>query len=105
MSELFNIEKPPKTPRKSNREELKALKEKHHIYTHHCVDIGWMAISIPECVELLDGHDLNAEEKEDGMLLMIGYCRLIEEAGLLVDGEATEFAAVQKIAKRIEASK
>jgi hypothetical protein len=53
----------------------------------------WIAIHRPSALDLLKGYDLTEGEKTDVSLLMLGYCNLLERAGL-VHGGATEAEAV-----------
>lgn len=88
--------------RKRNREEVARLKLAHGIFTHKggCSGV-WMALSMPECAEALSGYDLTDEEKTDGVALMGGYCRLLDEAGLIEDDHKTELDAVKALVARL----
>lgn len=92
-------------PRASHRDEVKELKEKYGIQTHHCSDQGWMALSMPEAVELVGDYDLTKAEKTQLFDMMAGYCRLLEEAGIVADGCKTEYESCKQVADRIEAQK
>lgn len=90
------------TTRAKHRAEVAALKQKHGIFTH--LDRGggdWLALSLPECVAALDGYDLTEAERTDGAALLIGYCRLLDDAGLIEEGHETERAAVGAVVKRM----
>jgi hypothetical protein len=99
---LFDVPQDHLSKRQLRRAEIKALKEKHGIYTNYCAELGWLALSMPECVEKVKGYGLTEEEKTYGPELMAGYCRLLEDAGLLADGCASEYEAVKQIANRLE---
>lgn len=80
------------------RRQVKAWKEQYRLYTHKGPD-DWMSLSMNECCELLKGYSLTDAQKTDGAELMAGYCRLIDEAGLVHFGE-TEHEACQALVKR-----
>ena len=91
---------------KSNREiraeQVDAWKAEYGIQTHCCRGGGdWMAVSMPECIALLEGYGLTDAEKTSLPALMAGYCRLLDEAGVIEDGHATEFIACEKLTARI----
>lgn len=103
-TDLFPDRPHAKRSRASRKAETDALKEKHGIWTH-CMNYGerdWLAISIPASHEMLEGYDLTEEEKIDPVMLMAGYCRLIEECGLLSEGHKTEYEAVKALSERLE---
>jgi len=64
--------------------------------THHAphCDPEWLAIHRDSALELLDDYNLTDEQKNDAGALMAGYCRLIEEAGLVHYGN-TEQEAIE----------
>lgn len=66
------------------------------ILTHFSqhADPQWLAIHRPSALELLKGYDLTESEKDDIAALMLGYCNLLERAGLLHYG-ATEAEAIE----------
>lgn len=79
------------------------MKMVHGIYTHHEKGpAGWMALPMPQIVKMLeaDGHKLSDMEKTNGAHVMAGYCRLIDEAGLVEEGHRTEYEACRAIAER-----
>lgn len=92
------------TKRSMRRRELQSLKAKLGAFTHRCNEGGWMALSMKECVEKLKGYSLTEEEKTDGFHLMAGYCRLLDEDGLIADGYKTELEAVKALDERIAES-
>jgi hypothetical protein len=98
---LFDVPQDHLSKRQIRRAEIKALKEKHGIYTNYCEGLGWLALSMPQCINAVKGYGLTEEEKTYAPALMAGYCRLLEEAGLLADGCASEYEAVKQIADRL----
>lgn len=98
--ELFGVEVTPRY-RRSNRAECEALKAKYGIITHCMPDResksgrNWMALSMPAAIKKLEGYDLTDEEKTDLSAIVAGYGRLLDECGLLIDGQPTEFEAVK----------
>lgn len=58
-------------------------------------DPPWLAIHRESALKLLSGYSLTDREKTDVFWLMAGYCRLLEEAGLIHSGQ-TEAEAVSK---------
>ena len=102
---LFDVKEfTRKRSRVDRRAEVAAMKKEHGIYTHLCRGGGdWLAMSMPECIKALQGYDLTKEEKEDGALLLAGYCRLLDEAGLVEQDHKTEWLAVQSVLKRMKA--
>lgn len=99
---LFPLEE---KPRASHREDMKALKEKYSIQTHHCSDQGWMALSMTEAAKMLKGYGLTESEKTNLFDIMAGYCRLLDEAGIIADDCKTEYEACKQVEDRIEANK
>jgi hypothetical protein len=92
--------------RTSHRDEVRHLKKEHGIFSHHCAAGGdWMALSMPECTAALAGYDLTEEEKTDAVALMAGYCRLLDDAGMIEQGHRTEYDAVKALASRLSANK
>jgi hypothetical protein len=65
-------------------------------YAPHMKEAPWIALDMAKAVKLLDGYDLTAKEKTDLPAMMAGYCRLIDEAGLLGYGK-TELEAKSSI--------
>jgi hypothetical protein len=87
-----------------NRADVAAWKAQYSIYTHLCRGGGdWLALSMSECCAALNDYKLTAEERTDGAALMAGYCRLLDEAGLIEDGHKTQHAAVAALVTRIRA--
>lgn len=103
---LFALAEPGVAHTRANhRGETAALKKAHGIFTHRAsfTTGNWMALSMPECCEALSGYGLTDEEKTNGVALMAGYCRLLDEAGLVEEGHKTEHAAVTALVARIKA--
>lgn len=57
------------------------------------VDAPYHAVNMTVAVDMLSGYGLSDEEKTSIPELMGGYCRLIEERGLVGYGD-TEFEAI-----------
>lgn len=68
----------------------------HGCLTHHATHCKpeWLAIHRDSAINLLEGYDLTDEQKNDAGALMAGYCRLLEEAGLVHYG-GTEQEAIE----------
>lgn len=49
--------------------------------------------------------ELTDAEKTDGVMLMAGYCRLLDEAGLIEEGHKTELAACRAVVARMKGTK
>jgi len=66
-------------------------------FTHYCEyePEPWLAIHRETALEMLKGYNLTHEQKSDVFWLMAGYCRLLDEAGLIYYGQ-TEAEAVAK---------
>lgn len=93
---LFEV---PKT-HPGRADKLKAFKLRQGIWTWHCKDFRredhpWEALLVPRARRRLAGYDGIAESDEPEALIM-NYCRLLEEWGLLVSGE-TELQAVRNL--------
>lgn len=94
----FLFEVPKTHPGRVDR--LKALKKRQGIWTWHCKefrreDHPWEALLVPRARRRLAGYSGTAESDAPEDLIM-NYCRLLEEAGLLVSGE-TELQAVRAL--------
>lgn len=74
------------------------VKSELRIATHYCDGQGWMAFSMVKACELLEGYDLTFTQQHNPFELMAGYCRLMDEAGILADNEPTEFDAIVAVA-------
>jgi hypothetical protein len=63
--------------------------------THYCEDDQkpWIAVDMDRARELLAEHDLTDEEKTDIGALMAGYCRVLDDMGLIGYGQ-TEAEAI-----------
>lgn len=70
------------------------------IFTHWHADSLWMAFSMAQAKEALSDYSLTDEEKSHPVALFSGYCRLLDEAGMVADNEPTEFAAIVFVATR-----
>lgn len=58
-----------------------------------------------EAAEMLKGYGLTESEKTNLFDMMAGYCRLLDEAGVIADNCKTEYEACKQVADRIEAHK
>ena len=63
------------------------------------VDSPYMAVNVSASLKMLKGYPLTELEKTDLAMLMAGYCRLIEEAGLTGYGDY-EIEAIQELFAR-----
>lgn len=57
----------------------------HDIQTHHAPHMDedpWLAVPMHRARALLAGYDLPAAETASVPVIMAGYCRLLDEAGL-----------------------
>lgn len=59
----------------------------------------WIAVSMTECAEHLEGYGITPETEM--FELFSGFCRLLEEMGLMHYGP-TEFLACEALVKRLE---
>lgn len=92
------VDHPRPNVREERRKYVAEMKEKHEIFTHHCAGAGdWMALDMPLCRRLLNGYDMTREEKTDGVALMAGYGRLLDEAHMIEENHKTEYDAVKAI--------
>jgi len=57
----------------------------HH--APHMEEDPWLAIPMERAREILDGYDLTPSEKTSIPDMMAGYCRLLDECGLLFYGD------------------
>lgn len=66
-------------------------------FTHYCKrePEPWLAIHRETALEMLKGYNLTHEQKTDVFWLMAGYCRLLDEAGVIHYGQ-TEGEAIAK---------
>jgi len=78
----------------------KKVVEKYSIFTHYYKGHGWMAFSMTKALEMLSGYSLTDEQKTEPIMLFAGYCRLLDEAGLVADRMETEFDAICEVCKR-----
>ncbi len=100
------------TTKAKRRAECETLKVKYGIWTHSMLDhdvgatyghLNWLAMSMPECTQALAGYKLTTEEKTIPIAMIAGYCRLLDDAGMIEQGHKTEFAAVTALAIRLDA--
>ena len=89
----------PSTKEK-RRKECEALKAKHAIWTHHTAK-DWLALSMTECTAALNGYDLTTEQRTVPIMMLAGYCRLLDDAGMIEQGHETEWEAVTALAARL----
>lgn len=94
-----------KTPSQAarRRQQVQEWKQEYRIFTHKGPD-DWMALSMDECCDLLKGYDLTAEEQTDGVMLMAGYCRLLDEGGRIHFGQTEHEACESLVARLSEAN-
>ena len=60
------------------------------IQTHHAPHMDedpWLAIPMNDAREILDGYDLTKAEKSSIPDMMAGYCRLLDECGMIFYGQ------------------
>jgi len=95
---MVDVRKTPSLAAK-RRQQVQEWKQQHRVFTHKGPD-DWMALSMDECCELLKGYDLTEEEKTDGVMLMAGYCRLLDEGGRIHFGQ-TEHEACESLVTRL----
>lgn len=95
---MAEVRKTPSLAAK-RREHVHEWKQQHRIFTHKGPD-DWMALSMDECCWKLEGYGLTKEQQTDGVMLMVGYCRLIDEAGLIHFGQ-TEHEACESLVTRL----
>ena len=98
---LFDV--PADQPSRHMR--FKAWKEANGVWTHFA-EMGegcdnWMALAFETAKKALEDYELTAEEKTEPMMLMAGYCRLIDEAGLCAEADS-EWAACELLAKQLK---
>lgn len=92
----------PKT-HMSRHDKLVAFKERNGIWTWHCKEMRredhpWEAMLEHRARQRLAGY-LNDDEPDDPISLIAGYCRLLDEWGLLMTGE-TEREAIRTLCTR-----
>lgn len=98
MTELFPDLPAALRKRTDSRKSLHAFMRKHGIESNHGCD-PWIAISIPETKKLLKGEDDPLPGTIGG--LICNYGRLIEEAGMIGEGE-TEADAVRSLCEKLK---
>jgi hypothetical protein len=86
------------SPRLAAEKAALAKAKANGVQTHHAphADPPWIAICMPAVCKKLEGYGLTEEEKTDLVMLTAGYCRLIDEAGLIGYGY-TEIEAILNI--------
>jgi hypothetical protein len=89
--------------REVRRAKVKEWKAALGLYAYKGCAEDWMALSMPECIARLEGYELTAEEKTDAPSLLAGYCRLLDEAGLIQYG-ATEYETCAALVGRLGAA-
>lgn len=95
---LLDVPQDRPSKRQQHAAEVAELKAKHGIVTHLCRGGGeWLAVCPKEC-----GKVLGTPEDITLFDLISGYCRLLDEAGLVEENHPTEHAAVTALAKRLE---
>ena len=99
---MVDVRKTPSLAAK-RRQQVAEWKGLFRIFTHKGPD-DWMALSMDECCWKLEGYGLTKEEQTDGVMLMAGYCRLIDEAGLIHYGETEHEACESLVARLTEAN-
>ena len=85
MKELFDT-----TTVAMDSPRLKAIKAAD-IHTHHAPHMDedpWLAIPMKYAREILDGYDLTKAEKSYIPCMMAGYCRLLDECGIIFYGDS-----------------
>lgn len=55
-------------------------------YSRHC-EAPWCALNMDRACALLEGYKLTEKEKTDGKEIIMGWGRLLEEAGLIFYGD------------------
>jgi hypothetical protein len=89
--------------REVRRAKVKEWKAALGLYAYKGCAEDWMALSMPECIARLEGYELTAEEKTDAPSLLAGYCRLLDEAGLIQYGR-TEYETCEALVGRMGAA-
>jgi hypothetical protein len=101
---LFDLSQIPSDPTRSIRheraEQVRAWKKEYGIQTNHCED-DWMAVSMNEACERLKDYDLTDDEKSHLACLMAGYCRLLDDGGMIAEGHKTEYEACEALVRRL----
>jgi hypothetical protein len=91
----------PKT-HMSRHERVVAFKERNGIWTYRSdlrrEDDPWCAMLEHRARKALAGY-LKHDEADDPIALIAGYCRLLEECGLLVTG-VSEREAIRRLCER-----
>ena len=105
-SDLFacmaDVRKTPSLAAK-RRQQVAEWKRLFRIFTHKGPD-DWMALSMDECCWKLEGYGLTKEQQTDGVMLMAGYCRLLDESGLIHFGDTEHEACESLVARLTEAN-
>lgn len=89
---LFDVPK----DRPTRKERLESFKSRHSIYTYGARHAGFDALLVPRARGMLSDYDDAATCSP--IELISKYCRLLEEANLLVSGD-TERGAIKEICR------
>lgn len=91
----------PRDPSRAPCARLEAWKEQWGVWTIRShVERPWLAMAFRTALTALDGYGLNEEERANPMALYAGYCRLMDEAGMIADGD-TELEACRILASHM----
>ena len=102
MSEkpILLLDVPKDSP--TRKERLKAWKDRNKVWTHSAGnnwDSGkWVAIAMKQSCDALKGYGVAPDIHP--MDLVAGYCRLLDEAGLMMEGD-TELGAIEKLCRNV----
>lgn len=104
MKQAALLDVPRDRPTRSRR--LKILKREHCIETHHssaCPEQPWLACHMPSARQIAEGYEDNFQHAQQMGLynLVAGYCRLLEESSVMVEGR-TEREAIDNLIEHIE---
>ncbi len=65
--------------------------KKHDIQAHfspHIDKAPWLAIPMKAAREILKGYNLTKDEAESVVGIFAGYCRLLDDAGMIFEGDS-----------------
>lgn len=100
MSDLFP--ELPRTPSRVSQVKaaLETWKKENGVFTHRAnhMEHPWSALAFEKAKEVLSGYELSDEEKTYPGSLIAGYCRLLDDSGLLVCA-GTELKACRALAE------
>ncbi len=93
---LFDVPK----DRPTRKERIQEFKAENWIWTHKAemMEDRWSALAYAHSLEALKGYDLTGKLEPE--FLIAGYCRLLDEAGLLVTGK-TEMEAIRTLCRNL----